>query len=143
MKKMAEWDDFIYDVLLRGHKAATNLRKMFSDDMQAASKYIKANRQFWKYNDETNEFDLIFITCVRSGIVFYVREGQETEESFGALSVTAGLLYPRVIYLRDIADFIKERQPNFKPENLKTMYERMPLDKPREYMKIDIDFNIE
>ena len=76
---MNSWfDDLLYDVLLKNQRAATNLRNLFSDDMLAASKYIQAGRQFWQYNASTREFDLINITYVRSGIAFYVKEG-ETE----------------------------------------------------------------
>ena len=135
-------EDFLYDILLKNHSAAANLRKMFSDDMQAASKYLKVGRQFWKYNDNTEEFDLITVTYIRSGIVFYVKEGEEEEQSFGTKSLAAGLLYPRIIYLQDIAEFIKENHKDFNPEGLVTMYKRMPLDIPRDYMKIDIDYNI-
>lgn len=135
-------EDFLYDVLLKNHSAAANLRKMFSDDMRAASKYLKVGRQFWKYNDNTEEFDLITITYIRSGIAFYVKEGEEEENSFGTKSLAAGLLYPRIIYLQDIAEFIKENHKDFNPEELVTMYKRMPLDIPRDYMKIDVDYDI-
>lgn len=136
------YDELLYDVLLKNQCAATNLKNLFSDDMQAASKYIKVGRQFWKYNEVTDEFDLITITYVRSGIVFYVKEGETEENSFGTRSVVAALLYPRVIYLQDVAEQIKVYYPDFNPEHLVTMYKRMELDIPRYYIKIDIDFKI-
>lgn len=138
----SQFDELLYDVLLKNQCAATNLRKLFSDDMLAASKYIQAGRQFWQYNDSTREFDLITITYVRSGIAFYVKEGETEEDSFGTRSIAAALLYPRVIYLQDVAEQIKEYRPDFNPEHLVTMYKRMTLDIPRDYMKIDVDYNI-
>lgn len=136
------YDELLYDVLLKNQCAATNLKNLFSDDMQAASKYIKVGRQFWKYDEVTDEFDLITITYVRSGIAFYVKEGETEENSFGTRSVVAALLYPRVIYLQDVAEQIKVYYPDFNPEYLVTMYKRMELDIPRYYIKIDIDFKI-
>jgi hypothetical protein len=54
----------------------------------------------------------------------------------------ARMLYPRVIYLQEVADAFREYMPDFDPDDLVKMYKRMKLDIPADYVKIDVDFTI-
>lgn len=137
-------DYLVYDVILKDSTAATSLYELFSKDSDAAAKYFKEGRQFWNYDYEQERYVLITVTYVRSGIVFYVREDcdNKREDSFGVKSIMARMLYPRVIYLQEVADAFREYMPDFDPDDLVKMYKRMKLDIPADYVKIDIDFTI-
>lgn len=120
--------------------AATMLHDVFSHNIEGMKNYFQVGRQFWMYDDLQMKYVLITITYIRSGIVFYTTEGDDEERSFASGSVFAELLYPRVLYLRDIYNFTL--QMNNKPpyEHLVTMYTKMKLDIPADYVKIDIEF---
>lgn len=137
-------DYLVYDVILKDSVAATSLYELFSKDSDAAAKYFKEGRQFWSYDYEQERYVLITVTYVRSGIVFYVREDcdNKREDSFGVKSIMARKLYPRVIYLQEVADALKENMPDFDFDELVKMYKRMKLDIPADYVKIDIDLTI-
>ena len=102
--------------------------------------YIKVGRQFWKYNDEKNVFELITITYVRSGVAFYTTEGYEGEQYLSKGCIGLSLLYPRVLYLKDIYENSRLSENDNPPyEHLVEMYTKMQLDIPVDYVKIDIE----
>lgn len=119
--------------------AATRLHDVFANNIEGMKKYFKVGRQFWMYNDNKLAYVLITITYIRSGIVFYTTEGDSEERSFASGSVFAELLYPRVLYLRDIYNLTF--QMNDKPpyEHLVAMYTKMKLDIPADYVQIDVE----
>lgn len=119
--------------------AATRLHDVFANNVEGMKKYFQVGRQFWMYDDNKHAYVLITITYIRSGIVFYTTEGDDEERSFASGSVFAELLYPRVLYLRDIYNLTL--QMNNKPpyEHLVEMYTKMNLDIPADYVKIDVE----
>ena len=120
--------------------AATRLHDVFPHNSEGIWNYIKVGRQFWKYNDEENVFELITITYVRSGVAFYTTEGYEEEQFLPKGCIALHLLYPRVLYLKDIYESSKLMENDKPPyEHLVEMYTKMKLDIPADYVKIDIE----
>lgn len=121
--------------------AATRLHDVFANNIEGMKKYFKVGRQFWMYDDLQMKYVLITITYIRSGIVFYTEEDEIEERSFGSGSVFAELLYPRVLYLKDVYNLTFQGDMSEKPpyEHLVEMYTKMQLDIPADYVKIDIE----
>ena len=121
--------------------AATRLHDVFANNIEGMKNYFQVGRQFWMYDEKKEEYVLITITYVRSGIVFYTEEDEIEERSFGSGSVFAELLYPRVLYLKDVYNLTFQGDMSEKPpyEHLVAMYTTMKLDVPADYVKIDIE----
>lgn len=121
--------------------AATRLHDVFANNIEGMKKYFKVGRQFWMYDEKKEKYVLITITYVRSGIVFYTEEDEIEERSFGCGSVFAELLYPKILYLKDIYNLNFPVDESKKPpyEHLVAMYTKMRLDIPADYVKIDIE----
>lgn len=137
-----EANDILYNVVLKGNHAATEMWTMFNKDKDAIAAAFKPGRKFWMFNDSTYEFDLITITYVRSGVAFYKKQQDGPEEYMGTRSIAAAMLYPRRIYIQEIINHLKNTGVSFKVDDVIEMYKRMPLDIPRDYMKITIDFTV-
>ena len=135
-------NDFLYGVLLKDQHAATEMWIMFNKDKDAIAATFKPGRKFWMFNDNTLEFELITITYVRSGVAFYKKQQDGPEEYMGTRSIAAAMLYPRRIYIQEIINHLKNTGVSFKADDVIEMYKRMPLDIPRDYMKITIDFTV-
>ena len=135
-------NDFLYGVILKDQHAATEMWTMFNKDRDAIAAAFKPGRKFWMFNEHTYEFDLITITYVRSGVAFYKKEQNGPEEYMGTRSLSAAMLYPRRIYIQEIVNYLKNTGVSYKKEDVIEMYKRMPLDIPRDYMKITIDFTV-
>ena len=121
--------------------AATRLHDVFANNIEGMKNYFQVGRQFWMYDDLQMKYVLITITYIRSGIVFYIAENDYMERSFGSGSVFAELLYPRVLYLKDVYNLTFQGDMSEKPpyEHLVAMYTTMKLDVPADYVKIDIE----
>ncbi len=89
--------------------AETRLYDLFDKDIESISCYIQKGRQFWMYNDKTYKYDLITITERRANVVFYKKSGFDNEEAFFAKSAGACFLYPRHLYVEDLANFMIKR----------------------------------
>lgn len=139
-KETKEFVEQFLDDYYSSATAATRLHDVFPHNLEGIWNYIKVGRQFWKYNDEKNVFELITITHVRSGVAFYTTEGCKDEQYLPKGCIGLDLLYPRVLYLKDIYEFSKLTDNDKPPyEHLVAMYTKMRLDIPADYVKIDIE----
>lgn len=87
----------------------TRLYDMLDKDIKSISDYIKTSRQFWMYNDKTRKHDLITVTYRRGNVAFYKKDGSDVENAFFANSAGACFLYPRHIYVDDIAKHLVKK----------------------------------
>lgn len=83
--------------------ADTRLYDMFDKDIESVSDYIKTGRQFWMYNEFTCRHELITITYKRGSVAFYKKDGENEEKHLLTRSIGASWLYPRHIYVDDVA----------------------------------------
>lgn len=120
--------------------AATMLHDVFPNNLEGIWKYVKVGRQFWQYNVDKEIYELITITYIRSGVAFYTTEGYDGEKYLPKGCIGLDLLYPRVLYLKDIYDFSRLSENDKPPyEHLVAMYTKMRLGIPADYVKIDIE----
>ena len=89
--------------------ADTRLYDMLDKDIESISDYIKTGRQFWVYNYKTDKYDLITVTYRRGNVAFYKKDGTDVENAFFVNSAGACFLYPRNIYVKDLANFMIKR----------------------------------
>jgi hypothetical protein len=140
MERVEEFVKQFLDDYYSSATAATRLHDIFPHNLEGIWNYIKVGRQFWKYNDEKNVFELITITYVRSGVAFYTTERFEEEQFLPKGCIGLCLLYPRVLYLKDIYENSMLNENDKPPyEHLVAMYTKMKLDIPADYVKIDVE----
>jgi hypothetical protein len=77
---------------------------------------------------------------MRSGVAFYTTEGYKEEQFLPKGCIALDLLYPRVLYLKDIYENSMLNENDKPPyEHLIAMYTKMRLDIPADNVKIDIE----
>ena len=136
----------IFDLMMKDKIFATRLYDMLCKNNDMIWDYIKVGRQFWKYNEKEWKYDLITITYIRSGVAFFITEGKEDlgEDYALAGSFGIGMLYPRVVYVNDIANlyvkYYPEEDDKKEYESIRHMFEIMKPDIPDNNVKIDVDF---
>lgn len=141
-KKSQEKSNIIFDFIVSGKPYRTELIELFSGDWFFVWKYIQVGRQFWKYDERAHIYRLITITYIRSGVAFYTVEDETDEHYLIEGSVNLGCLYPRIIYIKDIADFITEYMPDKKDrmDDICHMFKIMVPEIPSPEVKIDIEY---
>lgn len=118
-------------------QVATCLYDVFSHDSEACWNYIQVGRQFWVWNDSVEKFELLTITYKRSGVAFYVKDNSEKEYFILEGSYNGTHIRPRIIYIKDVADFLNEKTGKDCTEDVRLMYQSMEPDIP-DGVQIDI-----
>ena len=96
-------EQILIDMLNEDYSNTTftsQLYDMFGKHTDAIDAYIKPDRKFWYYDGEKREYRKLKITCVRTGVMFFVFEDEPEVEhawfigSFKCDSLFAAQIYP-------------------------------------------------
>lgn len=114
--------------------AETRLYDLFDKDIEDIADYIQVGRMFWMYNEQLKAYKLIEITYVRASVAFYKQVGSVEEKAFFKNSAGACFLYPRHIFVDDVAKHVLKRGwfENYGEayQSVYTFFRKYPLDVP-------------
>ena len=108
MELIKETIDNIVNELCGDLAYTSRLYEMFGKHTESIEEYIKVGREFWFYNVETKSFQKLKVTYVRSGVVFFVFEGEEEEHAWFISSFNCGTLYAAQIYPYEIGKILSK-----------------------------------
>ena len=84
----------------------SQLYEMFGKHTDIIEEYIKEDREFWFYDGEKREYRKLKITYVRSGVMFFVYEGETEEHAWFISSFNCASLYAAQIYPYEIGKLL-------------------------------------
>ena len=84
----------------------SQLYEMFGKHIEGIEEYIKEGREFWFYNIDKLCYQKLKVTYVRSGVMFFVYEGETEEHAWFISSFNCGSLYAAHIYPYEIGKIL-------------------------------------
>lgn len=84
----------------------SQLYEMFGKHTDIIEEYIKEGRVFWFYNVDISDFRKLKVTYVRSGVMFFVYEGETEEHAWFISSFNCASLYAAQIYPYEIGKLL-------------------------------------